>query len=160
MSSQHHFELTTKWTGNKGDGTSNYRAYDRSHSVIIKDKPEILASSDPAFRGDPSKHNPEDLLIAALSGCHMLSYLHVCVQNGIVVTAYEDRATGTMVVNPDGSGHFTEVTLHPVVTITDASSIDKANELHHKANKLCFIANSCNFPIYHQPICHTSDITS
>ncbi|HLA56096.1 MAG TPA: OsmC family protein [Flavobacterium sp.] len=151
--SEHHFSLSTKWTGNNGEGTSHYRVYERSHTIIVSNKPDILASSDPAFRGDPTKHNPEDLLIAALSGCHMLSYLHVCVQNGIVVTAYEDHATGTMVVNADGRGHFTEVILYPVVTITDAAMIDKANDLHHKANELCFIANSCNFPILHKAVC-------
>jgi len=157
MNGIHHYSLTTKWTGNLGTGTDHYRTYERSHTITVDGKPEIFASSDPAFRGDATKHNPEDLLIAALSGCHMLSYLHVCVQNGIVVTAYEDRATGTMVVDPDGSGHFMEVTLHPVVTITDKALIDKANALHHRANQLCFIANSCNFPINHSPVCNTSE---
>jgi organic hydroperoxide reductase OsmC/OhrA len=151
--SEHHFSLAIKWTGNSGEGTSHYRVYERSHTIIVNNKPDIHASADPAFRGDPTKHNPEDLLIAALSGCHMLSYLHVCVQNGIIVTAYEDHAAATMVVNTDGSGRFTEVTLHPAVTIADAAMIDKANELHHQANKLCFIANSCNFPIRHEAVC-------
>jgi organic hydroperoxide reductase OsmC/OhrA len=157
MNGIHHYNLTTKWTGNLGPGTDHYRTYERSHTIIVDGKPEIFASSDPAFRGDTTKHNPEDLLIAALSGCHMLSYLHVCVQNGIVVTAYEDHATGTMVVDPDGSGRFTEVTLHPIVTITDKAMIDKANELHRRANQLCFIANSCNFPINHSPVCISSE---
>jgi organic hydroperoxide reductase OsmC/OhrA len=153
MHPEHHYSLTAEWTGNKGEGTSHYRSYERSHTIIVDNKPEILASADPAFRGDASKHNPEDFLIGALSGCHMLSYLHVCAMNGINVISYTDHATGTMVVNPDGSGHFTEVILRPSVTVSEASMIEKANELHHLANQLCFIANSCNFPVRHQADC-------
>lgn len=155
MNNQHSYALTTKWTGNKGEGTSHYRVYERSHTIMVDNKPDILASADPTFRGDAARHNPEDLLIAALSGCHMLSYLHVCAINGVNVVDYIDHATGTMVVNADGSGHFTEVTLNPVVTVTEESMIEKANELHHLANKLCFIANSCNFPVYHHAVCGT-----
>jgi organic hydroperoxide reductase OsmC/OhrA len=116
---------------------------------------EIPASSDPAFRGDKSKHNPEELLVAALSSCHMLSFLHECVKAGVVVTDYMDRATGTMVETTDGGGKFTEVTLHPEVTVTEASMIPKTNELHKKASELCFIASSVNFPVYHLATCKT-----
>lgn len=149
----HNYKLTTQWTGNKGEGTSGYRVYERSHTISIDNKPELLLSADPAFRGDATKHNPEDLLLAALSGCHMMSYLHVCASEGIVVTAYTDHATGTMVHIADGSGRFTEVILNPIVTVLNKEMIAKANELHTKANSLCFIANSCNFPILHKASC-------
>jgi organic hydroperoxide reductase OsmC/OhrA len=150
MNGQHNYALTLKWTGNKGEGTSTYRAYERSHSILIDNKMEILASSDPAFRGDKTKHNPEELLVASLSSCHLLSYLHVCVMAGVVVVDYVDHATGTMVETADGGGHFTEVTLHPVVTVAESSMKEKANELHKKASELCFIAHSVNFPVHHQ----------
>ncbi|HTJ52239.1 MAG TPA: OsmC family protein [Cyclobacteriaceae bacterium] len=149
MNGRHNYSLTVKWTGNKGTGTSAYRAYERSYNISISDKVDIEGSSDPAFRGDKTKHNPEEMLIAALSTCHMLSYLHVCVVAGVVVTDYSDNATGIMVETPDGGGHFTEVTLNPIVMVADKSMLDKANELHEKASKLCFIANSVNFPVKH-----------
>ncbi len=109
-------------------------------------------SSDPSFRGDKSKHNPEELLVASLSSCHMLWYLHLCSDAGIVVTSYQDAATGTMEENPDGSGQFTEVVLHPVVELTDAAKAGLARELHHKVSQMCFIARSCNFPVKHEPL--------
>lgn len=152
MDSLHHYELRMQWTGNLGTGTSHYRAYERNHTIIFENKPELYASADPTFRGDATKYNPEELLLAALSGCHMMSFLHVCVNAGVVVTAYEDHATGTMQLNADGSGHFTEVILNPVVTVSEASMMEKMDALHHKANQLCFIANSCNFPIRHNAI--------
>jgi organic hydroperoxide reductase OsmC/OhrA len=148
---RHHYQAEITWTGNLGKGTSSYTAYDRSHSISIPEKSVIHASSDPKFRGDKTKYNPEELLVASLSACHLLMYLHLCADAGVVVMDYTDHATGAMEETPDGGGHFTEVTLHPVVIVSDASMIDKANELHHKANKLCFIANSCNFPVHHQP---------
>ena len=157
MGKQHQYSLTTTWTGNQGSGTSGYRAYERSHILSVENKPEILASSDPSFRGDATKHNPEELLLASLSSCHMLSYLHLCADAGVIVTAYIDNATGIMEETPNGSGRFIAVTLYPLVTVTDASMIDKANELHHKANQLCFIANSCNFPVHHQSKCITDN---
>ena len=157
MKEQHHYNLTVQWTGNTGGGTSNYRAYERSHTIIGENKPEILASSDPVFRGDNSKYNPEELLVAALSGCHLLSYLHLCAVEGVVVVDYVDHATGTMVATSDGGGHLTEVTLNPVITVTEHSMIEKANELHKKANELCFIASSVNFPVNHRPTCKAMD---
>jgi len=153
MPKQHNYSLTITWTGNKGTGTSGYRAYERSHIVSKENKVDIECSSDPSFRGDATKHNPEELLLAALSSCHMLAYLHLCAEAGVVVTAYIDNATGLMEETPNGSGHFVSATLFPVVTVTAASMIDKANELHHKAHELCFIANSCNFPVEAQPFC-------
>lgn len=152
MHPNHNYKLTLKWTGNKGTGTSSYRSYDRNHDILIDNKITIKGSADPTFHGDKTVHNPEDLLLASLSACHMMSYLHVCVKNGIVVTDYIDNATGIMKVNDDGSGYFTEVTLNPIVTISDETLLDKANELHTEANKLCFIANSVNFPVKHSPL--------
>ena len=149
MHPNHNYQLTLKWTGNKGKGTESYRSYDRNHDILIDNKVIIKGSADPTFHGDKSAHNPEDLLLASLSACHMMSYLHVCVKNGIVVTDYIDNATGIMKVNDDGSGQFIEVALHPIVTITDEKFLAKANELHFEANKLCFIANSVNFPVKH-----------
>ena len=152
MHKSHNYSLTVKWTGNRGTGTSDYRAYDRNHIIQSESKADIAGSSDPAFRGDKTRYNPEDLMVASLSACHMLVYLHLCAVGGVVVTDYVDHASGNMVETPDGGGHFTEVTLKPVVTVKDSSMIDKANELHHEANKLCFIANSVNFPVKHEAV--------
>ena len=151
---QHQYTIDTAWTGNTGTGTTTYKGYERSHDISAPGKPAIAGSSDPAFRGDARRYNPEELLVAALSTCHMLSYLHVCAVAGIVVVAYKDQARGTMEETNDGSGHFTEVVLYPVVTITDAARTQEANQLHHRAHELCFIANSCNFPVRHQPVCN------
>ena len=151
MNKEHHYALTLEWTGNLGTGTSDYRTYTRNHTISTDGKPQLLASSDPSFRGDKTRYNPEEMLVAALSSCHMLSYLHVCVLNGVVVLEYNDNASGTMKENPDGSGQLTEVTLRPTVKVKDASMIDKANSLHHKASELCFIARSVNFPVHHTP---------
>mgnify|MGYP002777653382 CR=1 FL=1 len=146
----HHYTTNLRWTGNSGTGTSGYRAYERAHVLSAPDKPEIPGSSDPAFRGDSTRYNPEELLVASLSSCHMLWYLHLCAEAGVVVTAYEDRATGTMTETADGGGRFTEVILHPVVTVTQEAMRAQAEALHHRANQLCFIANSCNFPVRHE----------
>ncbi len=147
----HHYQATLQWTGNRGAGTADYKAYDRTHTLTIDHKPDILGSSDPSFRGDKTRHNPEDLLVCALAACHMLSYLHLCAVNGVVVTDYVDQATGSMQFNPDGSGRFTQVTLHPVVTVSREEMVDAARTLHGEAAKKCFIANSVNFPVGHQP---------
>jgi len=154
---QHHYQITVRWTGNKGFGTSCYNAYERSHIIKNEHKTEIQGSSDPAFRGDKSKYNPEELLIASLSTCHMLSYLHVCSEAGINVIDYTDHATGLMKVTPDGGGYFEEVMLHPVVTVSENSMTNKANELHQRAHELCFIANSVNFKVTHHPICKVAE---
>jgi organic hydroperoxide reductase OsmC/OhrA len=143
---QHHYQTRTVWTGNTGTGTSGYRAYERAHEISAAGKPVIAGSSDPNFRGDAARYNPEELLVASLSACHMLWYLHLCADNGIVVTAYEDRAQGTMVETTNGGGQFTEVVLHPVVTI-NAGDPALAARLHERAHELCFIANSVNFPV-------------
>jgi len=121
MNGQHHYQLSLKWNGNKGQGTADYKAYGRDYSIEIDNKTTLEGSSDPSFRGDKTKYNPENMLVAALSSCHMLSYLHVCAVGGVVVVDYVDNATGCMVTTPDGAGHFVEVTLHPVVIVADAS---------------------------------------
>lgn len=151
MNKEHYYQATIQWTGNKGTGTSNYRHYERSHTISVEHKEVIIGSSDPAFRGDKTKHNPEDLLVSSLSSCHMLWYLHFCSEAGIIVTSYTDHATGIMEETNTGKGYFKEVTLHPTVTVTEESMIEKAIILHEKANEFCFIANSVNFVIKHQP---------
>lgn len=151
MKGEHHYKLELKWTGNTGSGTSGYRNYERSHTISIDGKVDLESSSDPNFRGDKTKHNPEELFLASISSCHMLWYLHLCADAGIIVTDYSDHAEGIMTETPDGGGKFTAVILHPIVTITDLSKKDLAVQLHHTANKMCFIANSLNFPVQHKP---------
>ncbi|WP_445955601.1 OsmC family protein [Yeosuana sp.] len=149
---KHYYKIKVEWTGNQGNGTKNYKSYNRNHNIQAHGKYEtILASSDPSFLGDSSKYNPEELFLSAISSCHMLLYLHLCAVNEIVIIEYLDNATGMMEELDNGSGKFTEVNLHPQVKITDTKQIEKANELHHEANKMCFIANSCNFKIRHHP---------
>lgn len=145
----HKYSMLLVWTGNKGEGTATYRGYDRSFTVSIDKKEDFKGSSDPKFRGDPTKYNPEDMLVAALSSCHMLSYLHQCAANGIVATEYKDDAVGTMEETKEGGGFFTEVVLNITVKITDISKKSLAEKLHHNANQLCFIAQSVNFPVRH-----------
>ena len=144
---QHHYEVQIAWTGNEGEGTKTYRGYKRDHSITGPGKPPVKGSSDPAFCGDPTRYNPEELLVASLSACHMLSYLHLCAVNGIVVIEYQDDAAGVMSEDPDGSARFVEVTLHPNVTIEADSDETKALSLHEDAHHNCFIANSVNFPV-------------
>lgn len=148
---QHTYIATITWTGNQGTGTSGYKAYSRNHIISAPGKKDIEGSSDPSFQGDQSRYSPEDLLLDAISACHMLWFLHLCAVKGVIVIAYEDHATGTMVEEKDGSGQFTEATLNPKVTVQQESMIEKANALHHEANKLCFIARSVNFPVHHNP---------
>jgi organic hydroperoxide reductase OsmC/OhrA len=143
----HHYAVAIEWTGNRGAGTSTYTSYGRDHTARAAGKPDLALSSDRAFRGDAARYNPEDLLVAALSSCHMLSYLHVCASNGVVVLAYEDAAEGEMELAPDGSGHFVRAVLRPKVTIARGSGRDRAHELHEEAHHKCFIANSVNFPV-------------
>lgn len=147
------YTINIRWTGNKGQGTSTYTGYERSHIISAEKKPNLPCSSDARFRGDPTKYTPEDLLVASISGCHMLWYLHLCADAGIVVTDYTDTAKGTLVITDNGGGYFTEVTLFPSVTVAEPWMEEQANELHKKANELCFIANSCKFPVHHKPTC-------
>ena len=144
---QHTYNLQLEWTGNDGEGTSNYKSYRRDHSIVCEGKPEIPASSDPSFRGDRSRYNPEELLVASLSSCHMLWYLHLCAVNKVTVLEYRDAAVGTMEERPNGSGAFVRVLLRPAVTIRHGDDLAKAMSLHHEAHHMCFIANSVNFPV-------------
>lgn len=151
MDFDHHYAVGVAWQGNRGSGTSGYRDYGREHLVSAAGKVTIDGSADPAFRGDPSRWNPEEMLLAALAQCHMLSYLHVAVKHGVVVTGYSDDAVGTMRQTHDGGGHFTSATLRPRVEVADAAMVELANGLHHEASALCFIASSVNFPVGHEP---------
>lgn len=149
---KHNYQVKVEWTGNEGKGTLNYKSYNRNHTIITEGKYDaIKGSSDPSFLGDKTRYNPEDLFLSSLSSCHMLWYLHLCSVHKIIVTEYVDNATGVMEEMDNGSGKFTEVTLHPIVKITDQNMTVKAKELHEEANKMCFIANSCNFKIGHNP---------
>jgi len=148
---EHSYEVTVSWIGNRGTGTSGYRDYGRDHEVIAAGLPTLLGSADPTFHGDRDRWNPEQLLLTALAQCHMLSYLHVAVLNGITVLSYRDTATGTMVLNRDGSGQFTGATLKPQLVITDPAQLELATKLHHDASQKCFIARSVNFPVLHEP---------
>ena len=148
---EHFSQISLQWTGNNGQGTSNYQAYDRVYEIMAPGKTTILGSSAPAFRGDKTKYNPEELLIASLSSCHMLWYLHLCADAGIVVTNYWDRPIGKMCETEDGGGRFTEVILKPEIAITAESNLELAQQLHHQAHALCFIANSVNFSILCEP---------
>jgi organic hydroperoxide reductase OsmC/OhrA len=147
---EHHYRVTVSWTGNAGSGTSGYRAYERAHEVHSPGKLPILGSSDPKFHGDLARWNPEELLVASLSACHKLWYLHLCASSGVVVTAYEDRAEGVMLEREDGGGSFSRVTLHPRVAVAPGSDVEKAMALHQAAHEKCFIANSVNFAVVHE----------
>lgn len=149
MIREHRYALRSVWTGNRGTGTSGYRDYDRTVRVAVDGKAVLEASADKPFRGDPAKWNPEDLLLAALSECHLLSYLHACVEAGVVVESYSDEATGLMTEDGHGGGAFTEVVLHPRVVVAEASMIPAAQAAHAQAHDWCFIANSVNFPVRH-----------
>jgi organic hydroperoxide reductase OsmC/OhrA len=143
----HDYEVSTVWTGNTGEGTSTYEGYARDHIIQGEGKASIKGSSAPSFRGDPSRYNPEELLVASLSSCHMLWYLHLCSANGINVLEYKDRASGRMEEGADGAGRFVQVVLRPDVWITPESDPVRAKALHAEAHRLCFIANSVNFPV-------------
>ena len=151
MPKSHRYAITTEWTGNVGTGTSDYTAYVRDHMISAEGKPAILGSSDPAFRGDGKRWNPEDLLVASVSACHKLWYLHLCAVADVVVTAYIDHAEGVMVEDAKRGGYFTGIVLRPAVTIARGSDPAKAAALHADAHHNCFIANSVNFPITCEP---------
>ncbi|MBO6794805.1 MAG: OsmC family protein [Balneolaceae bacterium] len=149
MPKTHHYTTKITWTGNTGTGTSGYTHFSRDHEIEVGTKTIIKASSDPAFRGDPARHNPEELFLSSLSSCHMLWFLHLCTVEGVVVVDYQDEATGVMEESANGSGKFIEATLHPVVTVAEERMVSKVDSIHSRANKMCFIANSCNFPVKH-----------
>lgn len=152
MIGEHQYRLSATWTGDRGTGTSGYRDYDRSVDLQVDGKPLLEASADKPFRGDPAKWNPEELLLGALSECHLLSYLHACVTTGVVVVSYSDEATGTMVEDGKGGGAFTDVLLRPRVVVAEESMVEAAVAAHRQAREWCFIANSVNFPVRHEPV--------
>jgi organic hydroperoxide reductase OsmC/OhrA len=152
MARLHSYMTTVTWTGNLGSGTSGYRDYQRAHSISSAGKEPIAGSSDPTFRGDRTRWNPEELLVASLSACHQLWYLHLCADAGVVVMTYIDEASGTMEESGDGDGEFVEVTLRPRVGIAAGSDAQKAHALHEEAHAHCFIARSIHFPILCEPV--------
>ena len=159
MAQQHEFRVRTLWTGAAEGVTADYATYSREYAMEIDGKPTLKGSAAPAFRGDAGMHNPEDLLVAALSACHLLSYLALCARAGIRVVAYQDAATGTMKL-ADGKMRFTEVTLNPTVRIRRGDDAAKARALHHDAHALCFVANSVNFPVRNAPTVTEADETA
>jgi organic hydroperoxide reductase OsmC/OhrA len=150
---EHRYDVVVEWTGNTGTGTAGYRTYDRRHEIDAPDssKPAIPGSSDPAFRGDRTRWNPEELLVASLAACHQLWYLHLCAEAGVVVIAYVDRAEGTMIEEATGAGQFSRVVLRPLVTVAEGTDLARARALHADAHAKCFIARSVRFPVEHEP---------
>jgi len=161
VSREHDYQVRTLWTGNSGTGTSHYHAYSRDHEICGKGKrAPVRGSSDAAFRGDASRYSPEELLVGSLSACHMLWFLHLCADTGIVVTDYRDEATGIMRENEDGSGEFTRVVLRPRAVLADSSRTAEAIALHDRAHQLCFVARSMNFPVEHEPVVVASGMSA
>lgn len=149
---EHHYLSNITWTGNTGEGTRTPRSYDRAHTIQVAGKPVIPGTSEVSIAGNKVRYNPEELLLSAISACHMLTYLYLCSQNNITIIAYTDKATGTMAETPDGGGHFTETVLKPEITISGSPNHALLQQLHHDANKQCYIASSCNFPVRHEPV--------
>jgi organic hydroperoxide reductase OsmC/OhrA len=147
----HEYRTKLTWEGDTGEGTANYRAYQRRYRLTWPGKPDLLGSADAAFRGDATLHNPEDLFVASIAACHMLFFLSLCAKQGICVVGYEDEARGTMMLEPGGGGRFTGISLHPRVTISDGDPVQAAR-LHDEAHALCFLANSCSVPIAHAAV--------
>lgn len=149
---QHQYRIDVEWTGNRGTGTTGHRAYGREHFLRASGLPDLPGTADPTFHGDADRWNPEQLLLGALAQCHMLSYFHVAVKNGVTVTGYTDAASGTLRLNRDGSGEFTEALLRPRVVLAEESQRALADSLHERAHQLCFIARSVNFPVLNLPV--------
>ena len=147
---EHIYHANLQWTGNTGKGTETYRGYERSHNISVAGKQIIEASSDPSFRGDKTKYNPEEMFVASLSSCHMLWFLHLCSDAAVIVLEYTDAAVGKMIESDDGNGKFSEVILHPSVKVKESWMLEKIDLIHEKANAFCYIANSCNFPVRHE----------
>jgi organic hydroperoxide reductase OsmC/OhrA len=147
---EHTYRTNLQWTGNTGKGTETYRGYERSHQISVEGKQIIEASSDPSFRGDKIKYNPEEMFVASLSSCHMLWFLHLCSDASIIVLEYSDSAVGKMIESDDGNGRFSEVILYPRVKVKEEWMIEKTRAIHDKAHHFCYIANSVNFPVMHE----------
>lgn len=151
MAKEHAYPARIVWTGNRGEGTRHYKGYERTWDLALEGKPVVSCSNDPVLGGDPSKYNPEDLLIASVASCHMLWYLHLCSNAGITVLSYEDNPVGNGVMHPNASGNFTSATLHPKITVAAGDDLEKARAIHGDVHKYCFIARSVNFPISFEP---------
>jgi organic hydroperoxide reductase OsmC/OhrA len=147
LGKEHHYQLEVVWTGNSGSGTSGYATYGREHEIRAPGKPPLSGSSDPAFRGDPMRWNPEELLVASLSACHMLWYLHLASKAGIVVQGYADEPIGVGESEPSGAGRFLRAVLRPTITVAAGADVARAAAIHHEIHEYCFIARSVNFPI-------------
>jgi organic hydroperoxide reductase OsmC/OhrA len=158
MPGTHHYATELTWTGNTGAGTASYRSYARTCEVRAEGKPTLAGSSDPHFRGDPDRWNPEELLVAALSQCHLLAFLHAAADSGVVVVDYSDAASGTLRTEGTG-GRMTEVTLRPVVTVAEPEMAEKCAPLHDRAHADCFVASSVSFPVTHEPTVRVADRT-
>lgn len=156
MSNRHTFEAHLSWTKPDEASSNRKRIYGKTHLMQINGKQDLTISAAKAFKGDPALHNPEDQLLSSIMSCHMMSFLYVCSQHNMEVFSYKDKATAILETYEDGSGKIVSVSLFPQVIIADHNQIELANALHVKANKLCFIANSCNFPVQHEP--YTSSI--
>jgi organic hydroperoxide reductase OsmC/OhrA len=152
----HLYTVDLRWTGAGETGTTSYTAYSRDHEVRVEGRPVLLGSSDPAFRGDPTRYSPEELFVAALSQCHLLWFLHLAAADGVVVVDYRDEAVGRMRVESAGAGQFTEVLLHPRITVRGGEDVTDARvaAIHERAHEHCFIARSVNFPVRHEPVTH------
>lgn len=155
MAKTHRYTLHMEWTGNEGTGTSGYRAYGRQHRLSAPGKSDIFGSADPAFRGDAAAWNPEEMLVASISACHQLWYLHLAADAGIIVTDYRDDPVGELPEDENGSGAFALVTLHPRIRLANPHRADEAQALHHRAHEMCFIARSVNFPVLCEPVVET-----
>lgn len=152
----HEYAAGVRWDGNTGEGTAGYTSYSRRYGVRIEGKPELAGTADPAYRGEPDRHNPEDLFLSAIAACHMITYLAVCARRGVRIIGYEDEARGRLRAHAGGGGSFEEVTLRPCVTVADEADADLAVQLHATARAQCFIANSCSIPIRHEPTVRTA----
>jgi organic hydroperoxide reductase OsmC/OhrA len=155
---KHLFKAVLNWNSSQIQEDLTKRFYSKSHEIVIEGKPVLSVSAAKAFKGDPELYNPEDLLLSSLVSCHMMSYLYICSQNGIEVLEYSDNAEAILEVSPNGSGRFVEVRLYPKIKIANSDKVELALELHTKANQLCFIANSCNFPVLHEASCEVFTI--
>jgi len=145
------YEVAVEWTGDRGTGTKSYTAYGRDHVVSAEGRPKIRGSSDPGFRGEDTRWNPEQLFVASVAQCHMLWYLHLCAENGVVVLEYVDRPLGTVASRPDGAGEFTDLLLRPAVVVVAPEQVEAAQALHARAHELCVIARSVRCPVRHEP---------
>lgn len=149
MAKEFGYSVGVTWTGNDGTGTTE-RTYGRDNEITAAGKPTLPGSAPPEFAGDASAWPPEELLVAAVAQCHLLTYLFVCQRNGVVVESYEDSASGTLLVEGAAGGHFTEIVLRPKVTIS-AGDPELAASLHDQAHSGCYVGSSVNFPVRFEP---------